>query len=144
MANMVVKLARFVTWPADLASPATGRFQMCVTGDDRLLGHLEELAAQERIGDLPIQARRLTKLREMQGCHVIFLGAGSDERFAAVTEPTLTVSAEPGFVDNGGIVELSIQQGKVSFQINAKEAERLRLQISSRVLALARNIGRRQ
>ncbi len=140
-AAMVIQLARFVEWPADTLA-ASREFEFCIAGDDRLIRQLETAADRESIGGRPARVRRLTKQGELQGCRVVVLGAGSDRRLADVTEPTLTISAETGFVDSGGMVELSVDRGTLSFQLNVKAAERARLRFSSRLLALASNIGR--
>jgi hypothetical protein len=142
VASMIIKLARFVTWPADGLPPSRGAFEVCVYGDDRVFGHLEALAPAERVGPFPLRVRRLTKSRDVQGCQLLFIGRSSERHLSTVTEPTLTVSMQSGFADEGGIIELSLVDGKVSFQINCKAAERVGLQISSRLLALAKRVDR--
>jgi hypothetical protein len=52
--------------------------------------------------------------------------------------PLFTVSDFDGFASLGGVAELFIENGKVRFAINPAAALRARLQISSRVLALAK------
>ncbi len=140
-AAMVIQLTRFVEWPAEALADSR-EFPFCISGDDRLIRQLEAAAAGEPIAGRTARVRRLIKPGETQGCRVMVLGAGSDRRFAAVTEPTLTISTEAGFVDSGGMVELSVDHGTLSFQLNVKAAERVKLRFSSRLLALASNIGR--
>ena len=49
-----------------------------------------------------------------------------------------TVSDFDGFASLGGVAQLFIENGKVRFAINPASALRARLQISSKVLALAK------
>lgn len=49
----------------------------------------------------------------------------------------LTVSDADTFASIGGIVQVLVENGKMRFRINPRSAKRARLQLSSRLLALA-------
>jgi len=51
--------------------------------------------------------------------------------------PVLTVSDSDTFTKRGGIVQIFVESGKMKFRINSRSARRARLQLSSRLLALA-------
>jgi hypothetical protein len=55
----------------------------------------------------------------------------------AASRPVLTVSDDPHFLDQGGIVQLRVVQGRLRFDIDAGAAKRVGLQISSQLLRLA-------
>jgi hypothetical protein len=46
-----------------------------------------------------------------------------------------------GFAAAGGIVNFTLNEGHVRFQVNPHAAERAKLQISSRMLSLAQIVG---
>ena len=50
----------------------------------------------------------------------------------------LTISDIEGFTQHGGIVQFYFEGGRLRFGIHIESAKRARLQISSRLLALAR------
>ena len=52
--------------------------------------------------------------------------------------PILTVGETPRFIEQGGIVNFFLENGKVRFEINRSAAERSGLRISSRLLQLAK------
>jgi hypothetical protein len=52
----------------------------------------------------------------------------------------LTVGETPEFLAAGGILSFSSQQGAIQFDVNLEAANKARLKISSRLLALARHI----
>ncbi|MBI4458756.1 MAG: YfiR family protein, partial [Acidobacteria bacterium] len=54
----------------------------------------------------------------------------------------LTVSEVPGFTDAGGMIEFTIDEGKVRFYINAAIAETSGLRLSSRLLRVAMAVRR--
>ncbi len=50
----------------------------------------------------------------------------------------LTVSDATRFADTGGMVELFVEGGRMRFAVNVDALQRARIQLSSRVLALAK------
>ena len=43
----------------------------------------------------------------------------------------------PGFIDDGGIINLKLESGKIHFEINVDTAEQAQLTLSSKLLSLA-------
>ena len=52
--------------------------------------------------------------------------------------PVLTISDLDGFTDIGGIAQFYFEQGRLRFTIRVQSVKRARLEISSRLLALAK------
>jgi hypothetical protein len=52
--------------------------------------------------------------------------------------PILTVGEYPAFLNDGGIIGLRVIDGKVRFDVNLRQAERVGLRVSSQLLRLAR------
>ena len=52
----------------------------------------------------------------------------------------LTVADSPGATRRGVILNMSINQGKVAFEVNLKAAKAARLKLSSKVLRLATDV----
>jgi hypothetical protein len=52
--------------------------------------------------------------------------------------PILTVGDMPGFAKSGGIINLVLEDNRMRFEVNVKAAKDADLNISSRLLALAR------
>jgi hypothetical protein len=62
---------------------------------------------------------------------------------AAAGAPTLTVGETASFIDQGGIINFILENGRVRFQIDPKAAARADLRISSHLFRLARKPDRR-
>jgi hypothetical protein len=80
-------------------------------------------------------------------CHVLFVGdsAGAspgDLLKKTGTDAVLTIGESQNFTDNGGIIRFSLEDRKVRFEINAAAAERARLQVSSKLLKLAKVVNK--
>jgi len=76
-------------------------------------------------------------------CHILFIGASENRQLTQILSrlrglPVLTVSDIAGFCETGGAINLVVSDKRVSLEINPASAERARLQLSSRLLSLAR------
>ena len=49
-----------------------------------------------------------------------------------------------GFADSGGTLEFFIEDNKLNFEINMETVKQTRLQVSSKLLRLARIVGRKE
>jgi hypothetical protein len=58
----------------------------------------------------------------------------------AVGRPILTIGETDRFLDDGGIISLTLAERRVRFDVSASEARRAGLRISPQLLNLARSI----
>ena len=75
-------------------------------------------------------------------CHLLYVSGIARPRMAEILfalreTPVLTVSDDEMFIKAGGMVQVFVENGKMRFRINPRAAKRARLQLSSRLLALA-------
>ena len=61
---------------------------------------------------------------------------------AGLNPGTLTVGDSPDFLRNGGVIAFAVENRRVRFDINLKGAESAGLKISSKLLNVARSVGR--
>ncbi|MBI3684400.1 MAG: YfiR family protein [Acidobacteria bacterium] len=142
-AAVVLQLARFVEWPSTPEPAASKEFQLCVLGKDRWIPLLKEATQGETIAGRAIAVRRLQRAQEASGCNLVVTGASAEEMPWHLLDrlPVLTVSEEAGFAEAGGMVGLTLQAGRVGFELNTAAAERSGLRFSSKLLRLARLVG---
>ena len=141
-AAFIYNFARFTTWPADL--PSTDSFVICVLGD-AAVG--DALATRSRGAPAhgPPNRRHVRRHHGLQSA-----GAGSStcpasqsaRRRSVVGElrdaPVLTISNIEGFASAGGMTQFFFEHGQLRFRIHHESAKRAGLQISSRLLVMAR------
>ena len=82
----------------------------------------------------------------LRRAHVVYVGASHYSwartvASATAGRPVLTVGARPGFLREGGMIELYLQQGMVRFDVNAPAIKASPLDVSARLLVLARPAG---
>jgi len=133
---------KFINWPASGFTSADAPIVIGILGDDPFGKTLDDLVRGEIVHGHPLVIKRLTAGDDLQSCQVLFIGHSENGRVPALLQklkgsPTLTVSDDNGFVDQGGMVSFVLVQEKVKLEINATAAEDAGLQISAKLLKLA-------
>jgi hypothetical protein len=140
-AAFVSKFPQFAEWP-ESALIDRKTFDVCVVRPSPFGQALEELIAEETLRGRRLVAREINDEQAIETCHVLFipklpLAQRKALLARAATRPVLTIGDYDGFLDEGGIVNLRIVDGRVRFDINAVSASRAGLRLSSQLLRLA-------
>jgi hypothetical protein len=101
---------------------------------------LEDLVRNEQVRGIPLRTEVIPG-PDSADCQVIFTPRTSRVPVylhAVAGTPTLTVGETPGFIEQGGIINFTLEGRNVRFEISRTAAERAGLRISSRLLQLAR------
>jgi hypothetical protein len=138
---IVYNILQFVEWPADVEA---SRLTLCVDPAGALGEYFKALAGR------PVHKRQLDVAEMGDGfdnwkqCHAVFLDAGSRRAagFAARlprTLPILVLGDHPeGLALTVHLIETA---GRVGFNVDLGAARRSRLQVSSRLLRLAKKVA---
>ena len=137
-AALLFNFLKFTEWPAE-ATDAT-HLHVCIASSDP-----ELLAAMETLNARRVQGKSVLTMnfRQQTDCDVIYVD--SRQRWKNITENqrpphSLTISGYAGFVADGGMIEIVLQQGGTRFDINLGEAKRAGLRLYPQLLKLARRI----
>lgn len=141
-AAFVYNFAKFVEWPpADPKEP----FAFCLLGKDPFRGTLDEMVKGKLLNGRPAHMVHVGSASQARTCPILFIGQMPSPAVVEVLRalgdsPVLTVSENPGFLDAGGAIQLLVDDKRVRFEVNSEPARRARLQISSRLMKLARSV----
>lgn len=135
------QFTHFVEWPSDAFGDSHAPFIVCVLGEDPF-GQTLDALMKKTSQDRPLLVQRVRRVKEAEGCHVLFISASEQGRIGQVlsslTERSvLTVSDMEGFAQAGGIVEFVQGENRIRFAINVGAAKKAGLRISSKLLSLA-------
>jgi YfiR/HmsC-like len=135
---LLFNFLKFTEWPAE-ASDAT-HLHVCIASSDP-----ELIAAMETINARQVQGKAVLIMgfRQQADCEVIYVD--SRQRWNSIREKpgqahALTIGGYAGFVTDGGMIEIILQQGGSRFDINLGEAKRAGLRFYPQLLKLARRI----
>ena len=134
-------LAKFTEWPASAFPDPAAPLQLCVLGDNPFGAALRALDGRT-VNVRPLATRHVRDVRDLNGCHVVFLSAtGSNRLFQDLgrveSRPLLTVGDSPGFARAGGVIGLKIVDDRLKFEINVTAARIKGLWFDVRLLRLA-------
>ncbi len=137
----VFNFARFTDWPADVLPPSAS-VSACVVGDRAVGEALMRTVSGQRLNGRTVLVSIIAPNAPLPTCHVLYVSSIARNRMSEVLvalreTPVLTVSDDETFTRIGGIIQVFIENGKMRFRINPRSAKRARLQLSSRLLALA-------
>lgn len=134
------QLAQFITWPEE---KDRAPIQFCVLGNDGFADMLDAVLKGKTIREHGLSVRKANSLEQLGGCHVAFLALGKRKQLQdtlarwAYTQMLVVGEAE-GFTEMGGMVNLRIDEGRVTIEINLNAARKAGLDIRSQLLQVAR------
>jgi hypothetical protein len=145
-AAFLYQLAQYVEWPAanpPPAGPAEGAFVIGVLGADPFGRALDALAERKKLGGRALAVRRYKKLQDVGDCQLLFVARSEEARLEEVMArfgrlPVLLVGDSPGFAERGLHVNFFLAEERVRFEINLEASRRAGLQVSAKLLRLAR------
>lgn len=142
-ATFLYKFAPFVGWPASAFDNPASPFTICVVGSDPFGSVLDRAVAGQAVGGRAIQVRRMGTLDKTASCQIVYAdGPAVAKTLKALHgQPVLTVTDGPAAP---GIIDFTIDQGRVRFRIDDAEAAACNLTISSKLLSLALSVKARK
>ena len=140
-AAFIYNFARFTTWPADV--PAGDSFTICVLNDGAVADALRRAVTGKSLTERPISVAVVAPGAPKRICRVLYMAGLPVAQVATVVAdlheaPVLTISSIDGFASAGGMTQFFFEHGQLRFRIHLESAKRAGLQISSRLLIMAR------
>ena len=141
-AAYLLNFGKFIKWPAAAIPPGTNTFSICVLGDDPFGNVLTTTVRDEKIDGKPVVARRIGRSQDVTGCQVLFISRSEEKQARKLLQSfsktaTLTVSDMPGFLDNDGMIQFTLVNNRVRFEVNLDPVQQAGLTLSSELLKVA-------
>jgi hypothetical protein len=146
-AAFLYNFAKFVEWPREAFGKSTDPIGICVIGQNPFGSSLEDAVSGKTVNGRAFVVRQISDIKQASRCHILFVSASERRRYSAILGDAraggvLTVGETDGFAEQGGMVNLKLESGRVQIQINLSAAEEARVRISSKLLSLAQIIQR--
>lgn len=141
-AAFIHNFVRFTEWPQEVLPPAAP-LMACVLGDAAFGDALTNYVKGHPVGGHAIVVSRIAADSMLRSCHVLFVSQITARQAAQVMAgltgaPVLTLSDIDQFAQVGGMAQLYVEAGTIRFRVNLDTATRCRLQLSSKLLSLAK------
>lgn len=140
-AAFLYNFARLVNWPPGKLAGGDAPLQTCILEQDPVGPALLEAFTGKTIDGHPLAVRRLPDASGWEDCHIAYVGSAFPELTRDVlrglaAHGVLTVHEDPSALPDG-VIRLFLVERKLRFEVNQAAAERARLRLSSRLMALA-------
>jgi hypothetical protein len=147
-AGFIYNFAKFVQWPSATSSQPDSPIVIGVLGTDPFGNVLDRIVEDKKIGTRGFVVKRYKwgkDLKDLKDCKILFVSASEKARIDEILLsvkglPILTVGETPGFAERGGVIRFTLEDNRVRFEVNVDAAHQAELNISSRLLTLAKII----
>ena len=131
-AVFLFKFASYVTWPTESSLTAGGQFNLCIWGAHSFGNTLDVIARKQTEYHYKILYYKNDETPK--NCHLIYTELPVHQ--ARKIKNTLLVSDQKGFAQQGGMIEMDQEEGKIKLTGNLNAAEEAGFKISSRLLGI--------
>ncbi|MES2257143.1 MAG: YfiR family protein [Pseudomonadota bacterium] len=141
-AAFIYNFALFTTWE----ERADRTISLCVLGRDPFGEALDALQGRE-VGAARLAVKRMRNVGETAGaCQIVFITEAEVDNFIASrngardASGVLTIADRDGAARQGIMIEMTMEARKIGFEFNQESARKCQVQISSKLLRLARKV----
>lgn len=136
----IYNFAKFIKWPNNVDK--SDSFNVCIYGDADFEGKLDKLS-QKSLGNKKIFVLRVNTKEEIQNCQMLILPSVGDSKLAeliawAKKHHIVTISDTKGYASQGVMINFYLENKKVRFEINHQKAKNAKINISSKLLRVAK------
>jgi len=149
-AGFIYNFANLVQWPSTSFAQPDSPIVIVILGEDHFGTTLDHALEGKKVNARSFVIKRARSVSELQRalgpqkeCQILYVSSSEMAHLGEAIQllkgvPVLTIGETPGFAKNGGIINLILEDNKVRFEVNVQAAKEADLNISSRLLALAR------
>ena len=132
----------FIEWPDSAFSSPNDPFVIGIVGEDPFGKFLKEAVEGETYHGRPIRIEHYRTPREIQHCHLLFVGHSEAGRLddilgAVAGKSVVTVGETEDFLKRGGMIALPADRNRVRLRVNPTALREASLEVSSKLLRLA-------
>lgn len=139
-ATYLYNFALYTEWPESVGDT----INLCIVGGELFGDALSQIQGKQ-INQRKLSAYRVASYKETRGCHMVFISEHQNQYIQNMLSllgdaAVLTVTEGGTSAQSGVMVDMQVEDRKIKFNINASAARRVNLNLSSKLLRLARNV----
>lgn len=144
-AAFLYKFCLYIEWPASAFANADSPIVVGVAGPDTLLADLENVTRGHAINGRTLQIKRVEPGTDLAALHMLFVAQSHQAQLGQIVSqaqklPLLLVTEHPASLDDGGIINFDIQDGRIRFDVALNSANRQGLRLGAPLLKVARTV----
>jgi hypothetical protein len=143
-AVFLFNFAKYVTWPTvALGERSPAEVRICVTANDSFFARLKSAVQGEVIDDKPLQAVALQGLDDAKTCQILYVGDGQTldaKAWLSAVRGHQVLTVADGPLNDDTVITFVRDSNRLRFDINRASAAQRNLNVSSKLLRLARQV----
>lgn len=146
-AQYLFNFAKYTEWPKQAFPAPNSPFVLGILGKDPFGKDIDIINGQ-LIKSRELVVKYFKTVQEVNGCHVLFICSSEKNGLQATlkaleTSSVLTIAEMDGFIQQGGMINMVVEEKTpgfqtIGFEINQAAAEQARLRIDAQLLRLAK------
>ncbi len=138
--------AKFTRWPESAFERDTSPIRICVLGSAEVTENLQAVLLDKHVDERAVLASNVNDpTTQLRGCHLIYQSAGAkiskwELLRLAQDLPVLTIGEGSEFLDLGGALAFVIENQRIRFEVNLPAANRAGVNLSARLMNVARHV----
>jgi hypothetical protein len=143
-AEFIKRFTDFVEWPSEAFASDSAAFQLCTLGEGPLRARLAANLGNGRVkGGRRVAVRALKSATEAGGCHILYIAPSERAEAGRIVRdlgraPILTIGDTAGLGKMGVLINMFVEGAHIRFAINAAASKAIGLNVSVKLLVLAR------
>src|SRR5687768_14856549 len=143
-AAFLYNFTKFVEWPVDAFASSNAPIRFAVFGDEEFGARLKLRLNDKKAHGRSFEVVTINNAQEAKDFHIVFVpGVADGRRAIPVLEatnkrPVLTIGESEEFLGLGGMISLFFDEAQLAFEVNPQAAQKAGLEISSKLLRLAK------
>lgn len=141
-ATFLYHFGSFVEWPPGSFAERRSPLVIGIVGPDPFGSFIDDLVSGEKAHGHPIIVQRFSDVKDVGRCHILFINTAqpAETLKALGSRNILTVGDSDNFTRSGGIIRFFLEKGKTRLEINTTAAKTANLNISSKLLRVAKTV----
>lgn len=145
-AAYLLNFPNFVDWPGTTNNGSQSPVRLCLLGSDPLGSALSRMMADRLSRGRSLLLRRVSRTDAVSDCQILYIGPSESKYIPQILDSlhnvsALTVGETDQFAEQGGMIQLVMEDNRIRFKINPSAASQAGIRISSKLLALAQIVN---
>jgi hypothetical protein len=141
-ATYLYKFAGFVEWPEGSFQSPSSPIVLCILGRDPFGSTLARALEGQAVNGRPFVLQHMNRATPATACHIAYVAGSSFQTIAQMlaqleSRPVLTVTDETQRRPAGSIINFTVDDNHVRFEIDSRPADRAGIVISSKLMTVA-------
>ncbi len=143
-AVFLFNFSKYVTWPAaKMSDRSPAELRICATANDAFFAILKNAVQGEEVDGKPLLPVALDGLDEARSCQILFVGnahSPDGRAWLAAVRNAQVLTVADGALTDDTVIAFVRDNNRIRFDINRAAASRRGLNVSSKLLRLARRV----